>query len=101
MSGCVTASSQALGLRWWRGQLGWVPQDILLFNRTIAENIAYGCHDSIDHTQIEKAAITANIHSFITSLPEVTFDHVTCHMIHATLILCHAPGVQDGGGFPW
>lgn len=64
---------QSVGLHWWRRQLGWVAQDTVLFNRSISENIAYGCHGEIDQLQIEAAAIASNIHSFILSLPLVHF----------------------------
>lgn len=63
---------QSTGLQWWRRQLAWVAQDIVLFNRSIRENIAYGCHSDVDQVQIETAAIAANIHSFILSLPLVS-----------------------------
>lgn len=51
-----------------RRQIGIVAQDSVLFNDTIAYNIAYG---RIGATQedIEAAAKIANIHDFITSLP--------------------------------
>lgn len=62
---------QSTGLKWWRRQLGWVAQDTVLFNRTISENIAYGCHSEVDQVQIEEAAMAANIHTFILSLPLV------------------------------
>ncbi len=52
-----------------RNQLSIVLQDVFLFNGTIAENIAYGCHDSTQE-QIEEAAKTAYIHEYIMSLPE-------------------------------
>lgn len=52
-----------------RNQLSIVLQDVFLFNGTIAENIAYGCHNSTQE-QIEEAAKTAYIHEYIMSLPE-------------------------------
>lgn len=52
-----------------RRQIGIVLQDNLLFSGTVAENIAFGApHTS--HTAIEAAAQAANIHDFITSLPQ-------------------------------
>ncbi len=52
-----------------RQAIGIVPQDTVLFNDTIANNIAYG---RVDATQadIEEAARLAHIHHFIMSLPE-------------------------------
>jgi len=51
-----------------RDQIGLVTQDIILFNDTIAANIAYGRPDATQE-QIEKAAHAANAHDFIMCLP--------------------------------
>ena len=53
-----------------RRNLGIVSQEPVLFNRTLAENIAYGvdCHQ-VTMAEIIEAAKKANIHSFIQSLP--------------------------------
>ncbi|XP_011055908.1 PREDICTED: multidrug resistance protein homolog 49-like isoform X2 [Acromyrmex echinatior] len=53
-----------------RSQLGVVGQEPVLFDRTIAENIAYGDNNrqaSMD--EIIEAAKMSNIHSFVASLP--------------------------------
>ncbi|MGC0225570.1 ABCB family ABC transporter ATP-binding protein/permease [Pseudooceanicola nitratireducens] len=50
-------------------QIGVVPQDTVLFNDTIRYNIAYG-RDGASQADIEAAARSAQIHDFITSLPE-------------------------------
>ncbi|MDP3372304.1 MAG: ABC transporter ATP-binding protein [Candidatus Paracaedibacteraceae bacterium] len=51
-----------------REQIALIPQDIVLFHRSIGENIAYGAiNPSID--DIQQAAKLANIHDFIESLP--------------------------------
>ena len=52
-----------------RENIGVVQQDIFLFTGTIKENILYGKPDAED-TEVIKAAEDANIHDFITSLPE-------------------------------
>jgi len=52
-----------------RRQIGIVLQDNLLFSGTVAENIAFGVPDA-SQTEIEAAAQTANVHEFITSLPQ-------------------------------
>jgi len=52
-----------------REQIGIALQDIFLFSATIKENIAYGRPDATDEEIIE-AAKTAQIHDFITSLPD-------------------------------
>jgi ATP-binding cassette subfamily B (MDR/TAP) protein 9 len=36
----------------------------------VASNIAYGCGRKVSHVDIERAAIQANAHDFIMSLPE-------------------------------
>ena len=49
--------------------IGVVPQDTVLFNDTIRYNIAYG-REGASQAEIEAAAKAAQIHDFITSLPE-------------------------------
>lgn len=51
-----------------RRSLGIVPQDTLLFNETIAYNIAYSRPDA-SRDQIVQAARGARVHDFIDSLP--------------------------------
>ncbi|MCL7989385.1 ABC transporter transmembrane domain-containing protein [Sphingobacterium sp. lm-10] len=52
-----------------RNQVAIVPQDVLLFGGSIAENIGYGkLEASLDH--IVNAAKRANAHDFIMSFPE-------------------------------
>jgi ABC-type transport system involved in Fe-S cluster assembly fused permease/ATPase subunit len=52
-----------------RRAIGIVPQDTVLFNDTVAYNIAYGRPDA-SQTEIEEAAQAARIHTFIASTPE-------------------------------
>ncbi len=52
-----------------RQGIGIVPQDTVLFNDTIAYNIAYG-RPMASQAEIEKAAKHAKIHEFIESLPD-------------------------------
>ncbi len=53
-----------------RSNIGIVSQEPVLFNRTIAENIAYGDQTrNITMDEIIDAARKANIHNFIHSLP--------------------------------
>jgi len=52
-----------------RNQFSLVPQDPVLFSRTIAENIAYASADAGENDIIE-AAKAANAHAFIMRLPE-------------------------------
>lgn len=51
-----------------RQQIGYVPQEPLLFHRTIRENIAYGKPNATD-AEIRTAAIKANALEFIENLP--------------------------------
>jgi ATP-binding cassette subfamily B protein len=48
--------------------IGYVPQEVEIFDLTIAENIAYGRRDAT-REEIEGAARMANIHGFVSSLP--------------------------------
>ena len=56
-------------LGWLRKQIGVVPQDIFLFNRTIQENIAFARPDSSDD-QIVQAARAAHAHEFVEQLDQ-------------------------------
>ncbi|CAG4929498.1 unnamed protein product [Parnassius apollo] len=61
----------ALTLPRLRRQLGVVQQEPVLFNRTLAENIAYGDNNrKVSMHEIIAAAKAANIHNFIVSLPK-------------------------------
>jgi len=53
----------------YRGQFAVVPQEVLLFNGTIRENIAYGNPDAGDEA-IGNAARQANAFDFIESFPD-------------------------------
>jgi ATP-binding cassette subfamily B protein len=63
----VDARTYPLG--WLRGQMAIVPQDVLLFGGTIAENIVYG-RPGADEAAIREAARLANADDFITGFPE-------------------------------
>lgn len=52
-----------------RSEIGVVQQDVFLFDTTIRENILYGRPDATEEELIE-AVKAANIHEFITSLPD-------------------------------
>ena len=52
-----------------RQAIGIVPQDTVLFNESLFYNIAYA-QPSATHGQIEDAARLANIHNFISGLPQ-------------------------------
>jgi ATP-binding cassette, subfamily B, heavy metal transporter len=52
-----------------RAAIGIVPQDTVLFNDSIEYNIAYGRPDAT-RDEIEQAAAAAQIHDFVSRLPE-------------------------------
>jgi ATP-binding cassette subfamily B protein len=52
-----------------RSQISTIEQDVFLFSRSLAENIAFGCKDA-DPESIEQAARTAQAHDFITGFGE-------------------------------
>lgn len=52
-----------------RAQLALVPQDPILFHRSLAENIAYG-RPHASREDIEEAACLANAHEFISAQPK-------------------------------
>jgi ATP-binding cassette subfamily B protein len=57
-----------------REVMALVPQDISLFNRTVRENLCYGCPDATD-AELIAAAETARCREFIEALPD-GFDTV-------------------------
>ena len=52
-----------------RKNIGIVSQETFLFNKSIRENIVFGVENA-NQEEIEEAAKIANLHDFITSLPE-------------------------------
>jgi ATP-binding cassette subfamily B protein len=52
-----------------RSHIAYVPQEPLLFHRTLAENIAYGSRDA-SQQEIEGVAKMAHAHDFISKLPD-------------------------------
>ena len=52
-----------------RRQIGIVPQEVILFSGTLAQNIAFG-RVYYDLKEVQIAAEVANIHQFISQLPE-------------------------------
>jgi ATP-binding cassette subfamily B protein len=52
-----------------RSQISTIEQDVFLFSRTLAENVAFGCADA-SQDEIEQAAREAQAHDFVT-----TFTH--------------------------
>jgi ATP-binding cassette subfamily B protein len=53
-----------------RSQIATIEQDIFLFSRSIADNIAFGAPGTATREQVERAARLAQAHEFITRLPD-------------------------------
>ena len=71
-SGSVTIDGvdvRAMTQRSLRAQLAMVTQDVILFNDTVHNNIAYGCQDHADEA-LRVAARAANALDFIEAMPE-------------------------------
>lgn len=52
-----------------RAHIGVVPQDTVLFNNNIRDNIRYGRISASDR-EVEEAAVAADVHDKIMSFPE-------------------------------
>eukprot|EP00079_Xenopus_tropicalis_P036309 XP_017950080.1 PREDICTED: ATP-binding cassette sub-family B member 5 isoform X5 [Xenopus tropicalis] len=62
--------AKCFNVQWLRSQMGIVSQEPVLFDCSIAENIAYGDNSrTVSMDEIQSAAKAANIHSFIEGLP--------------------------------
>lgn len=68
-----------------RAKIAYVPQEPILFHRTLRENIAYGLPDATD-ADVHKAAKLAHAHEFIKNLP------------HAYQTMVGERGVKLSGG---
>ena len=53
-----------------RDNIAMVSQDVVLFNDTVAANIAYGAMSNATRAEIERAAETANALDFIRAMPQ-------------------------------
>jgi len=53
-----------------RGNIALVSQDVVLFNDTVAANIAYGGMGNATRGEVEAAARAAHAHEFITAMPQ-------------------------------
>jgi ATP-binding cassette subfamily C protein len=57
-----------IDLRQWRSQIGYIPQDNILFNDTVANNVTLG-DESVDRQRIEAALKLAGAWQFVSKLP--------------------------------
>jgi ATP-binding cassette, subfamily B, bacterial MsbA len=53
-----------------RSQIAWVSQQVMLFNDTIENNVAYGANRTASSAQIEAAVRAAHLQEFVASLPD-------------------------------
>jgi subfamily B ATP-binding cassette protein MsbA len=53
-----------------RGQVAWVSQHVMLFNDTIAANVAYGACRDASREAVQAAIRAAYLHEFVATLPE-------------------------------
>ena len=53
----------------WMKQIGYVPQEVFIFNGTLAENIALGC-EQIDYCQIDEILEKLGLGKWVKSLPD-------------------------------
>ena len=68
-----TAVIDTLNMPWYRRGISIVSQEPVLFDMSIADNIAYGAlfKTTVSMSEIIEAATSANIHTFIQTLPQV------------------------------
>jgi subfamily B ATP-binding cassette protein MsbA len=72
-SGSITLDGhplETLTLESLRRQIALVSQNVVLFNDTVAANIAYGRADRVSREEIERAAQAAHAMEFIRALPQ-------------------------------
>ena len=58
-----------IDMEFYRGEIGYVQQEPMMFHDSIFQNIAYGC-DKVQVEEVIHAADVANAHQFIARLPD-------------------------------
>jgi len=53
-----------------RAQVAWVSQQVMLFNDTLAANVAYGARQGAPRERIEEAIRAAYLHDYVATLPD-------------------------------
>ncbi|HWR44327.1 lipid A export permease/ATP-binding protein MsbA [Sporomusa sp.] len=77
-SGCITIDGydiKSVTLKSLREQIGIVPQETVLFNGSVYDNILYGDLDA-EKEQVIAAAKAANAHNFIMAMPDGYNTHI-------------------------
>jgi subfamily B ATP-binding cassette protein MsbA len=72
-AGCIRLDGhdlEELTLASLRANIALVSQDVVLFDDSVAANIAYGAMRTVDRAQIEAAARAAHAHDFIMAMPQ-------------------------------
>jgi len=64
-----------LDMRYWRRQIGYVPQESLLVAASVAENLTLGDPD-LDDSDVERALKAADAWEFVQQLPEGIHSHI-------------------------
>ena len=78
-----------------RSALGIVSQEPVLFDRSLAENIKYGDNDRfVSLDEVVEAGKKANIHDFVTSLPQASYIS-SRHNSSKCLLQLHRAGGAD------
>jgi len=53
----------------WTRQIGYVPQDVFIFNGTLAENVALGCEE-IDYRRVDEVLEKVSLGRWVNTLPD-------------------------------
>ncbi len=53
-----------------RSRIGIVPQDTVLFNRSLHDNILYGCPENVAQADVLRISERVGLHDFISALPK-------------------------------
>ncbi|MBX2886289.1 MAG: lipid A export permease/ATP-binding protein MsbA [Granulosicoccus sp.] len=72
-NGAISINGEAIEnytLQSLRAQIAYVSQDVMLFNDTIANNIAYGSNTEIEESTLMEACKAAHAHDFIQELAD-------------------------------
>lgn len=73
-----------MNIRWLRSKIGIVSQEPVLFDMSIGDNIRYGTGNrNVTDKEIIQVAKAANIHEFISSLPQVIKSRLPWFFIRA------------------